>query len=159
VHRKAAILVVSTFLCGAAVAQVPSLRRAPIAEYREATYLGTTACRPDPTFEYCSRPSDKFYTILLDGKVCVLRSGPSDAEILAMIGAAVIPENHPREIPSRNVLAGLAPNTGVQVRVHGGSIDVRALAESSRGARYQASHYTLAISRMDRLYHRSPDAN
>jgi hypothetical protein len=155
----AAIPVVCVFVCGLAAAQVPSVRRAPIAEYREATYLGTTACRPDPAFEYCTRPSDKFYTILLDGKLCVLRSGPSNAEILAMIGAAVIPENHATTVPNKNVLAGLQPNTGVLVRVHGGSIDVRALSDSQRGARYEASRYELAASRTDRLYHRSPVAN
>jgi hypothetical protein len=159
VHPRAAIFVVSTLACGFAAAQVPSVRRAPIPEYREATYLGSTTCRPDPTFEYCSKPGDKFYTILLDGKVRVLRSGPSDAEILAMIGAAVLPDTHSTAVPNKNVLAGLHPNTGVLVRVHGGGIDVRALSDSSRGARYLASHYTLAASRIDRLYHRAPEAN
>jgi hypothetical protein len=161
VHRRVAILVVSILVCGWAAAQVPSIKRAPIPEYREATYLGTTTCRPDPAFEYCSRASDKFYTILLDGKPYVLRSGPSNAELLAMLGAAMMPENHnhPVETPSRNVLAGLAPHTGVRIRFHGGGVDVRVLADSSRGARYVASHYTLAATRMDRLYHRAPETN
>jgi hypothetical protein len=159
VFGRAAILVACGLACGIALPQVPSVRRAPIAEYREATYRGTTSCRPDPAFEYCSKPSDRFYTILLDGKLCVLRSGPSDSDILAMIGAAVIPDNHSIAVPNKNVLAGLLPNTGVLVRVHGGGIDVRALSDSSRGARYLASHYTLALTRIDRLYHRGPDAN
>ncbi len=158
-HRYAASLVVCAFCCGSAAAQVPSVRRAPIPEYREATYLGATTCRPDPTFEYCSRPSDKFYTILLDGKPFVLRSGPSNSEILAMIGATVTPEIHSLEVPNKNVLAGLTPQTGVRVRFHGGGVDVRALAPSPRAPRYLATHYTLAITRMDRLYHRVPEAN
>jgi hypothetical protein len=161
VHRKAAILVISTLICGWAAAQVPSIRRRPIPEYREATYLGATTCRPDPTFEYCSRASDKFYTILLDGKPYVLRSGPSNSELLAMLGAAMLPENHNRPVqtPGKNVLASLAPHTDVRIRFRGGGVDVRVLADSSRGARYVASHYTLAATRMDRLYHRAPVTN
>ena len=158
--RNSLIFVVCAFGCGLAAAQVPSLKRAPIPEYQEATYLGTTKCRPDPTFEYCSKASDKFYTILLGGKPYVLRSGVSDSQLLAMIvGAAVTPDAHTRDVPNKNVLANLTPETGVLVRFHGGGIDVRALASSSRSPRYMASHYTLAPTRMDRLYHRSPDAN
>jgi hypothetical protein len=47
----------------------------------------------------------------------------------------------------------------VLVRFHGGGVDVRALASSARAPRYLASHYTLALTRMDRLSHRTPDAN
>jgi hypothetical protein len=159
VLRNAAILVVCAFCWGTAVPQVPSVRRAPIPEYREAIFLGTTMCRPDPTFEYCSKASDKFYTILLNGQPYVLRSGPSNAEILAMIGAAVTPQFHALETPNMNVLAGLRPETDVQVRFHGGGVDVRALTDSSKGPRYLASHYTLAPTRLDRLYHRGPDVN
>lgn len=133
------------------------MRRAPIAEYREATYLGATTCRPAPTFEYCSRPSDKLFTILLDGKPYVLRSQPGNVEILALIGAVVVPESH--SLPSKNVLATLRPDTGVEVRFHGGGVEVRALIPSARAPHYLASHYTLALSQMDRLYHRTPDTN
>jgi len=155
VHPSAAILFVCACAGGAAVAQVPSVQQGPIPQFREAIYLGVTTCRPDPTFEYCSKGSDRFYTILLDGKPYVLRSGPSNAQILAMLHAVVVPDSLSHTTPSRNLLDSLAPQTGVQVRFHGGSVDVRALTPSARGPRYAESHYDIALSREDRLYHRS----
>jgi len=159
VSRHNPFLVVCLLISGAAAAQVPSVQRAPIAEYREATFLGATTCRPDPAFEYCSKPSDRFYTILLDGRQYVLRSGPNDSEILAMIGAAMTPVNRSDSLPGKNVLATLAPDTNVEVRFHGGGFDVRVLSKSAKRARYSATHYEIAVSRLDRLYHHGPDLN
>jgi len=154
--RRAAICLALIPPCISA-AQVPSIQRAPLPEYQEATFLGVTNCRPDPVFEYCTKGIDRVYTIMVDGKPYVLRSGPTEAQLLAMIGTLVAPENR-SQVASRNVLDHMQPNTEVQVRFHGDGVEVRTLTASARGPRYQASHYLLALSQMDRMYHRGPES-
>jgi hypothetical protein len=140
-----------------ALAQVPTIQRATAPDFHEATFLGVTSCRPDPVFEYCTKGIDRVYTIMVDGKPYVLRSGPTESQLLSMIGNLVAPENR-SSMASRNLLEHMTPNSEVEVRFHGSAVDVRALAPSGRGTpRYEASHYLLALSQMDRLYHRGPD--
>jgi hypothetical protein len=139
--------VVCAICCGSAAAQVASVQRAPIPDYREATYLGTTTCAPDPYRANCNHRGDKYYTILIDGKRYQLRPGFSDAALLSVVHALLAPQNHASLVlPARNVLAHLTPESGIQVHVGGRGVDVRVLAQSSKGPRYMASHYSLAAA-------------
>ncbi|MFY9746369.1 MAG: hypothetical protein WBX06_15120 [Acidobacteriaceae bacterium] len=147
-HRYAASLVVCAFCCGSAAAQVVSVQRPPLPDYREATYLGETNCAPDPYHANCNHRGDKYYTILIDGKPYLLRPGFSDAGLLSMVYALLAPQNHALLLlPGKNVLAHLAPDIGIQVHLGGRGVDVRVLAQSSKGPRYMASHYSLAAPR------------
>ncbi|MGB9029369.1 MAG: hypothetical protein WCC27_04535 [Acidobacteriaceae bacterium] len=138
---------VCAFCCGSAAAQVVSVQRPPLPDYREATYLGTATCAPDPYYANCNHRGDKYYTILLDGKPYRLRPGFSDAALLSVVHALLAPQNHASlALPDKNVLAHLAPHTGIQVRLEGRGVDVRVLAQSSKGPRYMASHYSLAAA-------------
>ncbi len=158
--RRATILVAlippCIFLPCVGAAQVPSVQRATLPDFQEATYLGVTSCRPDPVFEYCTRGIDRVYTIIVDGKPYVLRSGPTQAQLLSMIGNFVAPESRSSTV-SRNLLEHVTPHSEVLVRFHGDSVDVRVLTQSAKGPRYEASHYLLALSQMDKLYHRGPE--
>jgi len=153
--RRAAILLALIPPCFGS-AQVPSVQRATLPDYQEATYLGVTSCRPDPVFEYCTKGIDRVYTIMVDGKPYVLRSGPTEAQLLSMIGNLVAPESR-SSTASRNLLEHMTPHSTVEVRFHGDAVDVRVLTPSAKGPRYEASHYLLALSQMDRLYHRGPE--
>jgi hypothetical protein len=137
-------------------AQVPTVQRAKLPEFQEGTFLGVTRCRPDPVFEYCTKGIDRVYTIIVDNKPYVLRAGPTEAQLLGMIGNLVAPESR-TSMASRNLLEHMTPHSAVQVRFHGGGVDVRALTQSAKGPRYEASHYQLALSQMDRMYHRGPE--
>ncbi len=149
-HRYAATLVVCAFCCGSVAAQVPSVRRPPIADYREATYLGVTTCAPDPYFANCNHRGDKYYTILFEGKAYLLRPGFGDGPMLTMVHALLAPQNHASLVlPDRNVLAHVTPHAGIQVHVGGSGVDVRVLAQSSKGPRYIASHYSVAVARYE----------
>lgn len=154
--RRAAILLALIPSC-LGVAQVPSIQRSTLPEFQEATFLGVTSCRPDPVFEYCTKGIDRVYTIMVDGKPYVLRSGPTEEQLLGMIGNLVAPESR-TSMASRNLLEHMTPHSTVEVRFHGGGVDVRALEPSGKGPpRYTASHYLLALSQMDRMYHRGPE--
>ena len=117
-----------------------------------------TDCKADPSFQYCSRTDGKLYIILVDGQLRVLRPAFSSKPILTLIQALVAPENRASLVlQDRNVLAHVMLDGDVQVHFHGSGVEVRVLAQSSKGARYIASHYSMAVSRKGPYGHRTSD--
>jgi hypothetical protein len=149
VPQHAPILVVCAVLCGTAAAQVPSFRRPPIPEYQEATFLGANTCTPDPYGEHCSRHTNKVYTILIQGKPYELQPAFT-LPLMTMIHILLSPGNRASAVlPGDNVLAHAAPDALVQVHFDDEGVDVRVLAQSSKGPRYLSSHYTFAAAPAD----------
>ena len=128
----------------ASAAQVPSFRRPPTPEFQRATFLGTSPCSPDPYYSNCEHRGDPLYTIVLDGRPLLLKPGFS-LPLMTMVHVLVTPWNRESlSLPGDNVLDHLPPGTGVQIRFRDGGVDVRVLAQSSKGPRYLASHYGFA---------------
>ncbi len=154
VPQHVPIFAVCALLCGTtAAAQVPSFRRPPMPEFQRATFLGAAPCKPDPYYANCERRGDPLYTIVLDGRTVVLRPGFS-LPLRTMVHLLITPWNRASlSLPGDNVLDHLPPDTSVQIRLRDGGMDVRVLAQSSKGPRYLASHYGFAKSQDD------PDAN
>ncbi|HVT99185.1 MAG TPA: hypothetical protein VHE33_16890 [Acidobacteriaceae bacterium] len=145
--QRALILAVCALLCGTAwAAQVPSFRRPPMPEFQRATFLGASPCKPDPYYANCEHRGDPLYTIVLDGRTFVLHPGFS-LPLLTMAHLLLTPWNRSSlSLPGDNVLDHLPPGTMVQIRMRDGGMDVRVLAQSSKGPRYLASHYGFAKS-------------
>jgi hypothetical protein len=119
-----------------------------------------TACSTDISFDYCSNVADKFYTVTLDGKPYVLKPGLSDMQKLATLSTVAASGGHLiLVILNGNVLAHIAPNTPVQIRFHGGGVDVRVLTQTKKGPRLEASHYDIAISQMEPQHHKPPGSH
>lgn len=149
VPRFTAFLLVSAFACGAAGAQVPSFRRPPAAEYQDATFLGVTTCSPDPYHANCAHRGDRFYTILINGKPYLLHP-VFTLPLLTMAHILLTPgDRASMALPGDNVLAHVIPGTGLQIHLGNNGVDVRVLAQSSKGPRYLASHYTFADPQAD----------
>ena len=148
--QHAPILAVCALLCGtASAAQVPSFRRPPIPEFQRATFLGATPCKPDAYYANCEHRGDPLYTIVLDGHTFVLRPGFS-LPLVTMVHILVTPWNRASlSLPGDNVLDHLPPGSVVQIRMRDGGVDVRVLAQSSKGPRYLGSHYAFAKSQDD----------
>jgi len=93
--------------------------------------------------------------VKLNGKDYVLKPGPSNEEMLTTIGVAMASPGGAliMILMERNVLKDLAVNAPVQMRFHGGGVDVRVLKETKKGPRYRASHYDLAISQIEPVHH------
>lgn len=128
----------------ATAAQVPSFRRPPLPEYQRATFLGTSPCSPDPYYSNCAHRGDPLYTLVLDGRTLVLKPGFS-LPLMTMVHVLLTPwDRASLSLPGDNVLDHLPPGSDVQIRFHDGGVDVRVLAQSSKGARYLASHYGFA---------------
>jgi hypothetical protein len=133
-----------------AAAQLPSVQTVPVPDYQDAVYSGMIACSPSPDSEYCSNVADKFYTVTLNGKDYVLKPGLSNNQMLAMIGTAVVSQGRLLlVILHGNVLARVPPNTPVQMRFHGGGVDVRVLMQTKKGPRLYATHYNVAVSQIE----------
>jgi hypothetical protein len=150
VPQHTPIFAVCALLCGAtAVAQVPSFRRPPMPEFQRATFLGATPCKPDPYYANCPHRGDPLYTIIVNERPFVLRPGFS-LPLLTMVHILITPWNRASlSLPGDNVLDRLPPGTGVQIRLRDRGMDVRVLAQSSKGPRYLASHYGFAKSQDD----------
>ena len=133
----------------ASAAQVPSFRQPPIPEFQRATFLGTSACSPDPYYSNCEHRGDPLYTLVLDGRPFVVKPGFS-LPLMTMVHVLLTPwDRSSLSLPGDNVLDHLPPGTEVQIRFRDGGVDVRALAQSSKGPRYLASHYGFAPSPED----------
>ncbi len=130
----------------ASAAQVPSFRRPPIPEFQRATFVGASPCSPDPYFSNCEHRGDPLYTIVLDGRPFVVVPGFSQ-RLRTVVHVLVRPcRRATLRLRGDNVLDHLPPGTEVQIRFRDGGVDVRALAQSSKGPRYLASHYGFAPS-------------
>jgi hypothetical protein len=126
----------------ASAAQVPSFTRPPMAEFQDATFLGAAACSPDPYRANCAHRGDKFYAIDIGGKSYLLHPTFS-LPILTMAHILLTPGNRAAmSFPGDNVLAHLTPGTNFQIHLGDSGVDVRILAQSSKGPRYLASRYT-----------------
>jgi hypothetical protein len=138
-----------------ATGQSPSVQTVPAPDYQDAVFTGMISCSPEPDSEYCSNVADKFYTVKLKGRDYVLKPGLSNQQMLAMMTVAVASEGRLfLIILHRNVLGKLPENTPVQVRFHGGGIDVRVVAQTKKGKmEYLASHYDIAVSQMEPTHH------
>jgi len=119
-------------------------------EFQRATFLGASPCKPDPYYANCEHRGDPLYTIVLDdGRPIVLRPGFS-LPLTTMVHILITPWNHASlSLPGDNVLDHLPPGTMVQIRLRDRGMDVRVLAQSSKGPRYLASHYGFAKSQTD----------
>jgi len=133
-----------------AAAQLLSVQPSPVPEYQDAVYSGMISCSPSPDSEYCSNVADKFYTVTLNGRVYALKPGLSNNQMLAMLGTAVVSDGHLiLVILHGNVLWHLPPNAPVQMRFHGGGVDVRVLVQTKKGPRLYATHYNIAVSQIE----------
>lgn len=140
---------------GSAIAQSPPAQKTPAADYQDAVYTGMISCSPSPDSEYCSNVADKFWVVQLNGKDYALKRGPSNEQMLTRIGVAIASPGGALilMLMDKNVLKDLAVNSAVQMRIHGGGVDVRVLKESKKGPRYYASHYDIAISQIEPVHH------
>lgn len=129
-------------------AQTPPAQIKPSWDYQDAVFSGMIACRPNADSEYCGNVADKFYTVTLNGQDYVLSPGLSDKQYAAAAAAYFSPDG--LGLPAliglnRNVLAKLPVKTPVQMRFHGGGVDVRVLKQTKQGTLiYKASHYDIA---------------
>jgi hypothetical protein len=118
-------------------------------EFQGATFLGASPCRPDPYYANCEHRGDPLYTIVLDGRPFILRPGFS-LPLRTMVHILITPWNRASlSLPGDNVLDHLTPGTNIGIRLRDGGMDVRVLAQSSKGPRYLASHYGFAKSQDD----------
>lgn len=144
--QHASILVACALICGTAsaahAAQVPTFQRPPAPEFQEATFLGATTCSPDPYHANCAHRGDKYYAIDIGGKSYLLHPTFS-LPLLTMAHLLLTPGNRASmALPGDNVLAHLSPGSNFQIHLGGDGVDVRILAQSSKGPRYLASRYT-----------------
>ena len=148
--QHASVLVACALICGtASAAQVPSFRQPPPPEFQEATFVGITSCSPDPYRANCAHRGDKFYTILLHDKPYVLHP-VFTLPLLTMAHILLTPgDRASMPLPGDNVLAHVIPGTNVQIHLGNNGVDVRVLAQSSKGPRYLASHYVFADPHSD----------
>ena len=148
--QHASILIACALICGtASAAQVPSFTRPPAAEFQEATFLGKATCSPDPYHANCPRRGDKYYAIDIGGKSYLLHATFS-LPILTMAHILLTPGNRATmALPGDNVLAHLTPGASFQIHLGDGGVDVRILAQSSKGPRYLASRYTFVAPAAD----------
>lgn len=148
--QHASILVAFALICGtASAAQVPSFTRPPVPEFQEATFLGATSCAPDPYHANCAHRGDRFYAIDIGGKAYLLHPTFS-LPLLMMAHILLTPGNRASmPLPGDNVLAHLSPGSSFQIHLIDGGVDVRILAQSSKGPRYLASRYTFVSSAVD----------
>lgn len=143
VPQHVSILAACVLICAtASAAQVPTFQRPPVPEFREATFLGATTCSPDPYHSNCAHRGDKFYAIDIGGKSYLLHPTFS-LPILTMAHLLLIPGNRASiALPGDNVLAHLTPGATFRIHLDDDGVDVRILAQSSKGPRYLASRYT-----------------
>ncbi len=148
--QHGSILLACVLICGTATAaQVPSFRRPPAPEFQQATFLGTATCSPDPYHSNCAHRGDKYYAIDIGGKSYLLHPTFS-LPILTMAHILLTPGNRASmPLPGDNVLAHLAPGASFQIHLGDGGVDVRILAQSSKGPRYLASRYTFVAPAAD----------
>jgi hypothetical protein len=149
VFRIAAILALSAAAFQTAP-PAPPAQNTPPSDYQDAVYSGMISCSPSPDSEYCSNVADKFYTVMLDGKDYVLKPALTNEQMLAILGTAVLSGGRVILIVLHgNALKRVQPNTPVQMRFHGGGVDVRVLVQTKKGPRLYATHYNLAVSQIE----------
>jgi hypothetical protein len=117
-------------------------------DYQDAVYENLISCSPEPVSDYCRNVADKFYLVRMNGKDYALVPGYSDkqsavlaaAEVAASAGGMLVVE-----LMHTNILRKQPEHTPVQMRFHGGGVDVRVLKETKNGTqKYFASHYDIA---------------
>jgi hypothetical protein len=132
----------------AAPAQTPPAQPAPVRDYQDAVYENLITCSPNADSDYCSNVADKFYLVRLNGKDYALVPAYSykqsavlaAAEVAASAGGMLVVE-----LMHTNILRKQPDHTPVQMRFHGGGVDVRVLKETKNGTqKYVASHYVVA---------------
>ena len=157
-HKTLFLIVLTAAGCGAAAGQTPPAPAplvqtppappAPAPDYQDAVYENLITCSPNADSDYCSNVADKFYLVRMNGKDYALVPAYSYKQSAVLAGAEIAASVSGMlvvELMHTNILRKQPEHTPVQMRFHGGGVDVRVLKETKKGMeKYVASHYDVA---------------